>query len=391
LVTHQTINPGSVETGTQLAYALAGNTGTSTTLKINGQTGSVTAVNLTGAAAGTYQITQGTTGAPTSTTYTSGSLAGSTATRGYTFALSPALSSLTYTGSGSGATLIVTESTGTITGVTITGGSGYKDGDVLQIASSALGGTSTGTTNFTLGGTVSDSLLMTGTVNGIATTQQVTVAQNNAGAKQTINFSSFGIAFDVTSNQQQTGNDISTKIVAANGGTPSTAGQFVVAQGVNSNLQFQSGPNSSAFIGINTANVLTGSSGTYVGNQSAMTNVGTVISATGAGNLGGLQASDSTATWQAAFQKAAGYIDQAVDYISTIRTTYGSQMNRLSYISTNLTAQSTNLQQSKSAIMDTNFASETATLTKGQIMQQAATAMLAQANQMPNVILSLLK
>ena len=66
-------------------------------------------------------------------------------------------------------------------------------------------------------------------------------------------------------------------------------------------------------------------------------------------------------------------------------------MNRLSYVSTNLQTQSANLQQSKSAIMDTNFASETANLTKGQIMQQAATAMLAQANQMPNVILSLLK
>jgi flagellin len=49
------------------------------------------------------------------------------------------------------------------------------------------------------------------------------------------------------------------------------------------------------------------------------------------------------------------------------------------------------LQTSRSAITDTNFAAETATLTKGQIMQQAATAMLAQANQMPNVILSLLK
>jgi flagellin len=211
------------------------------------------------------------------------------------------------------------------------------------------------------------------------------------GQKETINFSSFGIAMDVTSYQNQTGNDISTKIVAANGGTPSTAGQIVVNQGQNSNLQFQSGPSSTAFIAINVANVLTGTSGSNVGNQSAMTNVGTVISGSGTGNLGGLQATDTTATWQAAFQNAAGYVDAAVDYISTLRTQYGSQMNRLSYISTNLTAQSTNLQQSKSAIMDTNFASETASLTKGQIMQQAATAMLAQANQMPNVILSLLK
>ena len=156
-------------------------------------------------------------------------------------------------------------------------------------------------------------------------------------------------------------------------------------------MQFQSGATSAAFININTANVLTGTSGQYVGTASAMTNVGTVIAGSGTGNLGGLQATDSTATWQVAFQKAAASVDAAVDYISTLRSQYGSQMNRLSYISTNLTAQSTNLQQSRSAIVDTNFAAETATLTKGQIMQQAATAMLAQANQMPNVILSLLK
>jgi flagellin len=97
------------------------------------------------------------------------------------------------------------------------------------------------------------------------------------------------------------------------------------------------------------------------------------------------------ATWQAAFQRAAAAVDNAIDYISSERATFGSQMNRLSYVSTNLREQSTNLQNSRSAIIDTDFAAETARLTKGQIMQQAATAMLAQANQMPNVVLSLLK
>ena len=120
----------------------------------------------------------------------------------------------------------------------------------------------------------------------------------------------------------------------------------------------------------------------------------TVTNATGAsaaGTLGAMTSNNTISDWQTAFQNAAAAVDKAVDYISTQRATYGSQMNRLSYISSNLTAQSTNLQTSKSAITDTNFAAETATLTKGQIMQQAATAMLAQANQMPNVILSLLK
>jgi flagellin len=66
-------------------------------------------------------------------------------------------------------------------------------------------------------------------------------------------------------------------------------------------------------------------------------------------------------------------------------------MNQLGYINSNLVAQSANEQAAKSTVVDTNYSAETANLTKGQIMQQAATAMLAQANQMPNVILSLLK
>ena len=69
----------------------------------------------------------------------------------------------------------------------------------------------------------------------------------------------------------------------------------------------------------------------------------------------------------------------------------GALVGRAIYSSQNLMAQSANIQSARSSIVDTDFASETARLTKGQIMQQAATAMLAQANQMPNVILSLLK
>jgi len=135
--------------------------------------------------------------------------------------------------------------------------------------------------------------------------------------------------------------------------------------------------------------MLTGTGGTYAGSALAMQGVGNTIASSS--GLTSLNSGTSNANWQNAFQSASAAIDTAIDYVSTQRSTYGSQMNRLSYISQNLSAQSTNLQTSKSAITDTNFASETATLTKGQIMQQAATAMLAQANQMPNVILSLLK
>jgi flagellin len=122
-----------------------------------------------------------------------------------------------------------------------------------------------------------------------------------------------------------------------------------------------------------------------------MMNLGTRVTSSDAGNLGTLGVNNTIDQWQTAFKNMADATDQALEYVSTQRATYGSQMNRIAYTSTNLQAQSTNIQNSRSAIIDTDFAAETARLTKGQIMQQAATAMLAQANQMPNVILSLLK
>lgn len=77
--------------------------------------------------------------------------------------------------------------------------------------------------------------------------------------------------------------------------------------------------------------------------------------------------------------------------LSTQRATLGSLQNQLESNIDNVTALSANLSAARSRVIDTDYATETAALTKGQILQQAATAMLAQANQMPNVILSLLK
>jgi flagellin len=243
--------------------------------------------------------------------------------------------------------------------------------------------------------TGSKTLTMSGTVNGLATTQSLAVSANTALATQTFNFSSFGVQFDVKSYQGQSDTEIGTALSTLNGlgGTASfgNPGQLIVAQGNNSALKFQSGANSDAFIQIDTLNIQTGTSGSYAGTASQMTTLGDRIAIIGSGNLAGLGLTDTIDTWQTAFKNTAAAVDNALEYISTQRATFGSQMNRLSYVSSNLQAQSTNLQNSRSAIVDTDFAAETAKLTKGQIMQQAATAMLAQANQMPNVILSLLK
>ena len=77
--------------------------------------------------------------------------------------------------------------------------------------------------------------------------------------------------------------------------------------------------------------------------------------------------------------------------LSTQRSLLGAYQNQIEFTVSNMENLSSNLSAARSNVQDTDYASETAALTKGQILQQAATAMLAQANQMPNVILSLLK
>jgi flagellin len=85
--------------------------------------------------------------------------------------------------------------------------------------------------------------------------------------------------------------------------------------------------------------------------------------------------------------EAQSYVDSLVSQ----RGLLGAYQNQMEYTATNVTELSGNLAAAKSRVIDTDYAAETANLTKGQILQQAATAMLAQANQMPNVILTLLK
>ncbi len=88
---------------------------------------------------------------------------------------------------------------------------------------------------------------------------------------------------------------------------------------------------------------------------------------------------------------ALGTIDTALDKVNSQRAQLGATMNRLTYTADNLSNVSSNLAASRSNIMDTDYATASSQLSKNQIVQQAATAMLAQANQQPQSVLSLLK
>jgi len=84
-------------------------------------------------------------------------------------------------------------------------------------------------------------------------------------------------------------------------------------------------------------------------------------------------------------------IDGAIDAISDIRSNFGAVENRLYSAIENLGNNSVNLQDAKSQIMDTDFATEMSNFSKHQIMQQASTTMLAQANAEPQSVLKLLQ
>ena len=99
----------------------------------------------------------------------------------------------------------------------------------------------------------------------------------------------------------------------------------------------------------------------------------------------------TSSTAVTAFQALQAAASAYITTLDTQRGELGAMQNQLSYAVNNVTELAGNLSAARSRVMDTDYASETATLTKGQILQQAATAMLAQANQMPNVILTLLK
>ena len=94
---------------------------------------------------------------------------------------------------------------------------------------------------------------------------------------------------------------------------------------------------------------------------------------------------------QANSQKALSILDAAIDTITNSRANLGAYQNRFEAAISNLETTSTNLQASRSRILDTDYAKETTNLAKAQIVQQAATAMLAQANQSSQSVLALLK
>ena len=106
---------------------------------------------------------------------------------------------------------------------------------------------------------------------------------------------------------------------------------------------------------------------------------------------GSARLNDTQIKTQIGAKLAMARIDNAMDRVHHELATFGSVMNRLTFAGDNLTNVSQNTSFSRSRILDTDYASATTELARTQIIQQAGMAMLAQANQQPQTVLSLLQ
>jgi flagellin len=125
------------------------------------------------------------------------------------------------------------------------------------------------------------------------------------------------------------------------------------------------------------------------GSSSSVDRISITVTAMTLGALG-LSATTTSVSTSSAALAALSSIDGAVRSVNTVRSDMGAYVNRLEFAISNLGNQLYNTQDAESRIRDVDFAQETTEFTRAQILSQSATSMLAQANQVPQGVLSLL-
>ncbi len=208
-------------------------------------------------------------------------------------------------------------------------------------------------------------------------------------------------ADDKTALDQEFG-ELASEVNRISGGTDFNGTKILGAGATSSGFTFQVGAGTSANDSITVktknmasdskmVNVVGGVTSTAI--AAVVDNVATTtVNETDAGAAAGATVARKTLTGTAAQTgDIVNKIDEALKTVNKERATYGATQNRFESVVSNLQVSIESQSASRSRIMDTDFASETASLTRGQILQQAGTAMLAQANSLPNGVLSLLR
>jgi len=279
-------------------------------------------------------------------------------------------------------------------------GSGGTDRNAMQSEFSALSteinriSTSTqfnGTTLLTgnLSGSIDQDTLIKSTALGIAGVMGASESGMNAGT-WTLTKNATSDGYTITDGSTTL---TSNAVTDAKAGTISFSGANGQSLSLNVNNAYAADSLNGKAVVINANASLVLQIGANSGDQMSVT-IGDMRTVGGIGGNTDTTLTDlgsADISTQAGAQTALDTVQKAIDDVSSNRASLGTYQNRLQYTINNLSTQSQNLQSASSQITDVDMAAEMTNFTKNNILTQAAQAMLAQANQLPQGVLSLLK
>jgi flagellin len=211
---------------------------------------------------------------------------------------------------------------------------------------------------------------------GLGNSQQVTMAATiGVDGTLTVDFNTMGVKLTIVGAAAKTAADLATDLAAATNN--------IIATGATSGANFQIGAtgNSIDALSVTFADTrITNNTSPTAGYGTLNADINAFVAATGTGT--GIIATAQT---------LINSIDTGIGFVSTVRGNLGAVQNRLEHTVASISVASENLNASQSRIRDLDVASEMVTFTKTQILQQAGTAILAQANSAPQNILTLLR
>lgn len=253
-----------------------------------------------------------------------------------------------------------------------TGTSEVVQGDILATAKVAVSklnvDNAAGSTNYQFSSGAAGKLTLTNNATGVAQTVDVAAMTTQGTSTQELNFSELGVTVTLS------GYDAAG--TAANIITDLTAGaNDTIATAAGGSLSLQVGANSNQTISVSVSD----SRSTAIGNAGGYTNLSAAVD--------DFNAAPSTAKAQNLLQS----LDASIADVSSNRSKLGAYQNRLEHTIANVGVASENLAASESRIRDLDMAAEMVSFTRSQILQQAGTAILAQANQSSQGVLSLLR
>ena len=268
---------------------------------------------------------------------------------------------------------------------TTNGGAAATDlvsGEVLTSSGVAVTVNVTGAvagTTYTMSPAGATGVTLTATIGGATVSQSLTLSAMTtvATGTQTLNFSTLGVSINLQ------GSTANATVVALIGDLTNAVNDTIVTAAGTSSANFQIGANANQTVTLSIDSSLT----TAVNSSAA----GAFGAGGGFTSLSAAVATFASSSTTANAQGLIQSLDDAIADVSMNRSSLGAVQNRLEHTIENLATSAENLTASESRIRDADMAMEMVTFTRNNILSQAGTSILAQANQLPQGVLSLLR